>query len=353
MKNRLQTLYENKKYFEILGIKPTQDLKIINKAFRMTALKYHPEKGGSHDEMVIILDIMQKLRDRNYLQQFFQYSVTGQAFSENFQKIIDNIIRTMNKSIKKVYYEKLNDVLEQAILADPIVDLRESTESPFEVSFHYQHKSSYGEIGITIREELNNGDYREQHFQHTITDVVFIDKVEKTTFFLATSENLHNKITKLIQKINEDTIKRPNKELFDKLNSWLDLQMAELNERAQTAIEPDYGENTRRGMSQKWLNQLAGQKKIKSDSVSNIRQITSGAMLYFFSSTSLPSSSVPSLPQPEYHGEYFEIDYYLLSLLAVTSFTIAVTLLYCLCQPGKTINSDNSYEHSELKINKF
>lgn len=364
MKNRLQKLYENKRYFEILEIQPTLDLKIINRAFRMTALKYHPEKGGSHDEMVIIVDIMQKLRDKNYLQQYFRYTVTGEAFNENnfqfetefrtanpenLQNYMENIIHSMSESIKKAYCDEMNDVVEQAIFADPFVDLRESINSPFEVSFYYRHKSRYGEIALVIREELDDGEYREQHFQHAITDVEFIDKVERTTYFLANPENLEKKVSSLIQKINGDTVKRPNKELFDKLKNWMSQQLVVYRERSQTEIQQDYGDNTRRGMSQKWLNQITEHQIIKQNSVDNLRRLASGAMLYFFDYGSCPSPLVTTQTQPEYHSEHFEIDYFLLSLLAVASFTIATALLYYICQKGKTIDSDNSCERSERK----
>lgn len=39
----------NKNYFDILGIPPTDDEKIIKKAYRKQALKYHPDKNPSKD----------------------------------------------------------------------------------------------------------------------------------------------------------------------------------------------------------------------------------------------------------------------------------------------------------------
>lgn len=368
MKSRLQELYENKKYFEILEIEPTQNLALINKALRMTALKYHPEKGGSHDEMVIIVDIMQKLRDKNYLQLYLRYLDTGEDFNENnFQfetdfptvnsEYLRHYIRSRSESIKQVYYNliesidspliaSLDNLLIESISSPLSSPLIEFIDSPFEVSFHYKD----GEIRLVIREELDDGKYQEKHFQHTITDKEFIIKAEHRAHFFANPEDLQKKVGKLIQNINRNTIKRPIEEIFDKLNNWMEQLGVEYRKRAQTGIELGYDENTKQDRSQKWLNQITKHEIIKQDSGGSLRRLATGAMLYFFGSVSSPSPSVTTLPPPEYHREHFEVDYYLLGLLAVASFTIATVLLYCICQPRKAIDSDNSCERSERKF---
>lgn len=151
------------------------------------------------------------------------------------------------------------------------------------------------------------------------------------------------------QLINGDNIKRSNIELFDKLNHWLDQQMAEYREIAPTRIVQNYGDNTRRGKTEKWLNQIAEQQKIKQNPVGIIGRIAAGVMPYFFSPASLPSLPAPSLPQPNSHDDHFEVDYWLLSLLAIASLTmIAAFLLYCIRLPGKPVELDNSIDRDAL-----
>lgn len=332
MKNRLTKLYENKKYFEILEIEPTSDLEIINKAFRILALKYHPDKGGSHDEMVIIVDIMQKLNNKNYLKKYFQYIVTGETFNASHFRFDPTWHTTTPDDLRKYMndiIQPMNDVLEQVMVANPWEDLKESAESPFEVDFHYKHKNGYGEIKIVIREESGNGDYSEQYFQHVLAHDVLIGKVEVITSFLATPENLQQKVGKLIQKINARTSKYTiNQAFYEELDNWLERQMIERNK-----IMPiEMSDNTRQGQSLKWLRQLSEIQRITPNTFSNVPKIATRAMLPFFSSALLASAPDTSVTQSEYSGEHYKIDYYLLSLLTVASLAIVAVLLYGLCR---------------------
>lgn len=247
------------------------------------------------------------------------------------------------------------------LMQDPCARLRESIENPFEVNFSYKHKGYSGEIEIEIQEELDNDEYWGQRFQHTITDGAFIDKVEWTYSFLASPENVQEKVGRIIQKINKqtishhtidgqlingDNIKRSNKELFDKLNHWLEQQMAEYREIAPTRKEQNYGDNTRRGKTQKWLNQIE-QQRIKQNPVGNIGRIATGAMLYFFPPAS--PAPAPSLPQPNSYDDHFEVDYWMLSLLAVASLTIIAAFLFCISRSGKARDLDDSIDRGAMQ----
>ncbi|MGQ3892821.1 DnaJ domain-containing protein [Legionella sp. CNM-4043-24] len=332
MKNRLTKLYENKKYFEILEIEPTTDLGSINKAFRMLALKYHPDKGGSHDEMVIIVDIMQKLSNKDYLQKYFQCIIAGETFNESHFRFEPTWHTATPHDLRKYMndiIQSMNDVLEEVMAASPWDDLIESAESPFDVDFHYKHRDGYGEIKIVIREESGNGDYWEQHFQHVFAHDVLIGKVEVMTSFPAKPENLQHKVGKLIQKINAGTSKHTiNQALFEELDNWLERQTIDRNKK----IPIETGENTRQGQSLKWLRQLSEKQRITPDTFSRVPKIATAALLPFFSPALLASSQDTSVKQSEHSAGHFEIDYYLLSLLTVGSLAILAVLLYNLCR---------------------
>ncbi len=50
-------------YYEILGVSPSATAAEIRHAFRMRAMKCHPDRGGSHQQMVLVCEAAEVLLD--------------------------------------------------------------------------------------------------------------------------------------------------------------------------------------------------------------------------------------------------------------------------------------------------
>lgn len=64
-------------YYKILKISPDASLDDIKKAYRVIAMKYHPDRGGNHNDMVLINQAWGILSDPR-LRQDYDYARTHQ-----------------------------------------------------------------------------------------------------------------------------------------------------------------------------------------------------------------------------------------------------------------------------------
>jgi curved DNA-binding protein CbpA len=57
-------------YYQILGIDPNSDIATIKKAYRRRAMKCHPDRGGSHEQMLLINEAWKILSDPEQRQRY-------------------------------------------------------------------------------------------------------------------------------------------------------------------------------------------------------------------------------------------------------------------------------------------
>lgn len=57
-------------YYQTLGVAPTADPSAIKAAYRRQAMRHHPDRGGSHDEMVRVQEAWEVLSDAHQRQRY-------------------------------------------------------------------------------------------------------------------------------------------------------------------------------------------------------------------------------------------------------------------------------------------
>lgn len=57
-------------YYQVLSVDPIADLETIRSAYRQCAMKYHPDRGGSHEQMILINEAWEILSDSERRQRY-------------------------------------------------------------------------------------------------------------------------------------------------------------------------------------------------------------------------------------------------------------------------------------------
>ena len=73
-------------YYKILGAEPDSDFSQIKKAFRKKALEYHPDRGGTHVEMVKINEAWEVLSNKQLRRQYDNLLKNGKQDSQFFDE---------------------------------------------------------------------------------------------------------------------------------------------------------------------------------------------------------------------------------------------------------------------------
>jgi formylglycine-generating enzyme required for sulfatase activity len=71
-------------YYKILGIPPNAKIEIIKRAYREKALRYHPDRGGTHEQMILINEAWTILSDpaRRKLYDNAQINIADEAIQK-------------------------------------------------------------------------------------------------------------------------------------------------------------------------------------------------------------------------------------------------------------------------------
>ena len=77
----------NLDYYQILGVSPFADLDTIKKAFRQKVMECHPDRGGSHAQMILINEAWEILSNPEFRQHYDSYRNQPGALAE--QKIAE------------------------------------------------------------------------------------------------------------------------------------------------------------------------------------------------------------------------------------------------------------------------
>lgn len=119
----------NKNYFDILGIPPTDDEKIIKKAYRKQALKYHPDKNNSKDAA------QQFLRISEAYDALFNKKTPLSSTRSGKQYDYNDFTTHANRSEEEVYKERMR----RAKLRYEYVKRKEAEENE-----KYYHEIAHG-----------------------------------------------------------------------------------------------------------------------------------------------------------------------------------------------------------------
>lgn len=60
----------NTDYYHILGVNPSADLETIKKAFRRKVMECHPDRGGSHEQMILVNQAWEILSNPEFRQHY-------------------------------------------------------------------------------------------------------------------------------------------------------------------------------------------------------------------------------------------------------------------------------------------
>ena len=74
-----------KNYYKILKVEPDSDFNRIKRAFRKQALEHHPDRGGTHAEMVKINEAWEVLSNTRLRQQYDKLLNNGDLDSQFFE----------------------------------------------------------------------------------------------------------------------------------------------------------------------------------------------------------------------------------------------------------------------------
>jgi len=75
-----------KNYYKILDVEPDSDFNRIKRAFRKKALEHHPDRGGTHAEMVKINEAWEVLSNTQLRQQYDNLLKNGKRDSQFFDE---------------------------------------------------------------------------------------------------------------------------------------------------------------------------------------------------------------------------------------------------------------------------
>ena len=57
-------------YYQILGVNPTDDVRVIKEAYRRKAMQHHPDRGGTHEEMVRVQEAWEVLSNAEHRRRY-------------------------------------------------------------------------------------------------------------------------------------------------------------------------------------------------------------------------------------------------------------------------------------------
>jgi len=102
-------------YYQILGIPPNATIDIIKKAYREKAFKYHPDRGGTHEQMLLINEAWAILSDpaRRILYDNAQVNRTDEAIQK--EASVDREYARRNASDYPKTWSNFQEWMEEAL----------------------------------------------------------------------------------------------------------------------------------------------------------------------------------------------------------------------------------------------